>query len=66
MTDVIKKYWMGFERGTFFYGKKRSRSTFANHPLLLISSLDRTVVVVVVRADDEGLQTVPLGGNAEG
>ena len=59
---------MGFERGTFFYGKKRSRSVFANHPLFLISIGVHTTVVVVVVAeeDEEGLQTVSLGGNAEG
>jgi len=60
-------YWMGFERGSFFYGKRRSRSIFANHPLLLISFVVQPfVVVVTVEEDEEGLQTVPLGGNAEG
>ncbi len=61
-------YWMGFERGTFFYGKRRSRSIFANHPLLLISVVVQLFVVdiVAVEEDEEGLQTVPLGGNAEG
>ncbi len=60
-------YWMGFERGSFFYGKRRSRSIFANHPLLLISVVVQPfVVVVTVEEDEEGLQTVPLGGNAEG